>query len=106
MSKAPIAAEAVQRVDALFEIEREIAGQTRDQRLAVRRERALPLAMDLRSWMRDQRARVSAKSAIAKALDITMKNGRTLGQSGRFAQLEPGRPHLRDSRGETRLRYW
>ena len=40
---SPIAFEAVQRIDALFDIEREINGLTSEQRLAVREERSVPI---------------------------------------------------------------
>jgi hypothetical protein len=40
--KAPIAIEAVERIDALFAIEREINGMAPQQRLALRQERSRP----------------------------------------------------------------
>jgi transposase len=45
--EAPIASEAVRRIDVLFEIERAINGQPPEQRLAVRREESRPLVVDL-----------------------------------------------------------
>src|SRR5215212_6158894 len=59
ISKAPIAAEAVRRIDELFAIEREIDGRPAEDRLAVRKERARPLAGELEAWLRVQQARVS-----------------------------------------------
>ncbi len=53
---SPIALEAVKRIDALFDIERDINGLTADQRLGVRRERSLPLLASLETWLRDERA--------------------------------------------------
>jgi hypothetical protein len=41
VSTAPIAAEAVQRSDAVLEIEREIIGQSRNQPLAIRGVRSI-----------------------------------------------------------------
>ena len=64
--EAPIASEAVRRIDMLFEIERSINGQTPEQRLAVRRERSRPLIADLEIWMRQQRALLSTKNDTAK----------------------------------------
>src|SRR3954465_2685961 len=43
LSKAPIAAEAVKRVDVLFAFERAINGLAARQRLRVRQERSRPL---------------------------------------------------------------
>ena len=49
---APLAFEAVKRIDAIFDIEREINGRSIDERLAVRRARVAPLVSDLEAWMR------------------------------------------------------
>lgn len=73
LQKGPIASEAVQRIDALFAIEREINGLSAGQRLAVRAERSRPLVDALAAWLRDQYARLSAKSATAKAIDYMLK---------------------------------
>jgi transposase len=47
LSKAPIAAEAVKRIDVLFAIEREINGLAPQERLRVRQERSRALIVDL-----------------------------------------------------------
>jgi transposase len=73
LQKAPIAIEAVKRMDALFAIEREINGRTAEQRLAVRAARSRPLIIDLEDWLRRQRARLSAKSKTANAIDYLLK---------------------------------
>jgi hypothetical protein len=44
---SPLALEAVQRIDALFDIERSINGQSAEQRRAVRQELSTPLVADL-----------------------------------------------------------
>lgn len=49
LSKAPIAAEAVKRIDVLFAIEREISGLPAQERLRVRQERSRPRPS---SWRR------------------------------------------------------
>src|SRR5205823_2519238 len=56
---SPLALEAVRRIDALFEIERAINGQSAERRKAVRQELSAPLVADLEAWMRAQRARLS-----------------------------------------------
>src|SRR5262245_35968823 len=53
---APLAVEAVKRIDAIFDIEREINGCSIGARLLVRRERVAPLVAELESWMRSERA--------------------------------------------------
>jgi transposase len=45
---SPVALEAVRRVDALFEIERSINGQSAERRRAVRQELSAPLATNAR----------------------------------------------------------
>jgi transposase len=70
-TKAPIATEAVERIDALFAIEREINGLTRQERVQARHERSRPLVNALESWLREQRARVSKNSETGKAIDYS-----------------------------------
>lgn len=65
---SPIAVEAVQRIDAIFAIEREINGLGPEQRRSERQARAKPLVEALHAWMMDQRQRVSGKTPIGKAL--------------------------------------
>ena len=71
--KAPLAVEAVRRIDAIFTIEREINGTTAEQRLAIRKERVRPLVGELEEWMRTERARLSRHADIAKAIDYMLK---------------------------------
>lgn len=97
--KSPIAIEAVRRIDAIFTIEREISGAPADARIAVRRERVSPLVADLHVWMMDQRARVSSKSAAAKAMDYMLKRWDAF---ARF--LEDGRLCLSNNAAERAMR--
>jgi transposase len=69
---SPIALEAVKRIDTIFDIEREINGMDADARLAVRQERSLPLVEGLRSWLLEERARMSKHNSVAKAIDYLM----------------------------------
>ena len=52
---APIAPEAVKRIDVLFHIERGIAGDSAEHRLAVRKELSAPVLADLKDWMQAER---------------------------------------------------
>ena len=70
---SPLALEAVRRIDALFEIERSINGQSAEQRRAVRQELSAPLVADLESWMREQRAKLSRGNDVAKAMEYMLK---------------------------------
>ena len=67
--QAPIAAEAVRRIDELFEIERMINGKTPAERAAVRRGQSKQLVEALDRWLREQRALLSAKSDLVKAIN-------------------------------------
>lgn len=51
--------EAVRRIDALFDIEREINGTTATQRRIMRGEEEAPLVAELEQWMRAERAKLS-----------------------------------------------
>jgi transposase len=65
---APIASEALERVAALYAIEKTIRGRSPDERCAVRQERSKPLVVALRWWLEQQLGRVSRKSKIADAI--------------------------------------
>ena len=75
---SPIALEAVKRIDAIFDIEREINGIDARARLAARQERCRPLVEDLRNWLLEERAKLSKHNGVAKAIDYftTPKHGR------------------------------
>ncbi|WP_029006385.1 IS66 family transposase [Azorhizobium doebereinerae] len=68
----PLALEAVTRIDALFDIEREINGLSPAERLAVRVARSKPLVGELETWMRTERARMSKHAPVAKAMDYML----------------------------------
>jgi transposase len=70
---SPLALEAVRRIDALFEIERTINGQSAEKRKAVRQEISAPLVADLKAWMREQRGKLSRGNDVAKAMDYMLK---------------------------------
>ena len=69
LRKMPIAIEAVQRIDALFAIEREINGKASTERLAARRARSKPLVASFEKWLREERKKLSSKGPLAKAID-------------------------------------
>ena len=73
INNAPIATEAVERIDALFAIEREVNGVTPQERVRIRDERSRLLVITLGSWLREQRARVSKNSDTGKAIDYSLK---------------------------------
>jgi transposase len=99
LTKAPIASEAVRRIDELFEIERSINGCMPDDRLAARREQSRPLVDALETWLREQRDRVSSKSEVAKAINYSLSRWPAF---TRF--LEDGRICLSNNAAERAVR--
>jgi len=96
---APLAFEAVKRIDAIFAIEREINGVAAPQRLAIRQERSVPLVRDLEGWMRAERVRLSRHADVAKAMDYMLKRWAAF---TRF--LDDGRICLTNNAAERALR--
>ena len=99
IAKAPLALEAVRRIDAIFDVEREINGLPAEQRLAVRKDQVAQLVSDLETWMRRERARLSRHAEVAKAMDYMLKRW---GSFTRF--LTDGRICLTNNAAERALR--
>jgi transposase len=97
--EAPIASEAVRRIDELFEIERTINGKTPNQRLAARREKSRPLVIALEIWMRQQRTLLSSGNDTAKAINYLLNRWAAF---ARF--LDHGRVCLSNNAAERALR--
>ena len=71
-TRSPIAAEAIQRIGALYAIEREIRGHLPAQRAAARQERAGPLLEQLHTWLSATLRTVSAKSQLGAAIHYAL----------------------------------
>jgi transposase len=99
LSKAPIATEAVKRIDVLFAIEREINGLMPQQRLRVRQERSRPLIIELKTWLCEQRARLSKNSDTTKAINYSLNRWQAF---TRF--LDDGRLCMSNNAAERELR--
>jgi transposase len=99
LSKAPIAAEAVKRIDVLFAIEREINGLAAQERLRERQERSRPLIIELQTWLREQRAKLSRSNDTAKAINYCLSRWDAF---TRF--LEDGRLCISNNAAERELR--
>jgi transposase len=96
---SPMALEAVQKIDAVFMVERSINGLPRDERLAVRRKEVAPLVGELVDWMTRERAKPSRHNEVAKAMDYMLKR---LDAFTRF--LDDGRICLSNNAAERALR--
>jgi transposase len=96
---SPIALEAVKRIDALFDIERSINGQSAEERLRVRREQSAPLLAALEAWLREQRSRLSRSSSVAEPIDYMLRRW------DRFVRfIDDGRVCLTNNAAERALR--
>ena len=61
---SPVALDAVKRIDAIFDVEREINGMDAAVRLAVRQERCRPMVEELRTWLLEERARLAKHNSV------------------------------------------
>jgi transposase len=73
VARAPLAAEAVQRIDRVFEAERAVNRRPAADRLQHRQSVVAPLVADLHAWMLETRGRLSRHNDLAKALDYALK---------------------------------
>jgi transposase len=99
LAKAPLAIEALRRIDAIFDIERDINGLSAAQRLAVRQSTVAPLVVALEQWMRSERNKLSRHNDVAKAMDYMLKRWAAF---TRF--LDDGRICLTNNAAERALR--
>ena len=96
---SPVALAAVKRIDALFDIERDINGLSAEERLRVRRERSAPLLAALEAWLREEHSRLSRSASVAQPIDYMLKRW------DRFARfIEDGRVSLTNNAAERALR--
>ena len=73
MGKAPIAAEAVRRIDTVFDAERDLNGLPTAERQAARQRTVAPLVAGLEAWMRAERGKLSRHAEVAQAMDYMLK---------------------------------
>jgi transposase len=71
---APIASEALERIAALYAIEKTIRGRSADERRAARQERSKPLVLALKAWFEQQLARLSAKTTLAEDIRYALNH--------------------------------
>ena len=99
---SPIALEAVKRIDAIFDVEREITGLSAAARHDVRQRVVGPMVHEMHDWMRAERARMSKHNPVAKAINYMFE------EEGRWAAftrfLDDGRICLTNNAAERALR--
>jgi hypothetical protein len=70
--KSPIATEAVERIAALYLIEKDIRGRLPEERRAVRNSRARPQLDSMRSWLQASLGRLAPRSDTASAIHYAL----------------------------------
>jgi transposase len=96
---SPIAAEAVKRIDAIFELERVINGRSADERLAARNDLVRPLVDAFEQWLREERETLARSNPVAEAIDYMLKDWAAF---ARF--VDDGRVCLSNNAAERALR--
>lgn len=97
--KSEIAAEGLKRIAQFYKIEAEIRGAGPGQRLSARQTRTAPLVKDFGAWLKEQRARVSAKSRLGEKLTYIANHW-----DGLQTFLKDGRVEIDSNNIENRMR--
>jgi len=75
----PVAAEALQRIAAIYKIEARIRGTSAAERLDVRKAETQDLFDAFKPWLMDRLSEISTKSTLAKAIRYTLGHWNGLG---------------------------
>jgi transposase len=97
--KSAIAKEALDRIGALFDIERPIAGSPPDIRRAVRQRTARPKIDELAIWLDAQLQKIPGKSDLAKAIRYARSRWQALTR-----YLDDGRLEISNNAAENKIR--
>ena len=96
---SPIAAEVLRRIAELYQIEARIRGRPPGQRAQIRQAESRPLVEAIKTWLEQQLARVSAKSALAQAIRYALRHWQ-----GLALFLEDGRVEIDSNTVERTIR--
>jgi transposase len=99
LHKSPVAAQALDRIGALYVIEREIRGRRPHERCAVRQERSRPLLDAMKAWLEQTLGTLSQKSEAAKAIRYALHRWKALGR-----YCDDGRIEIDNNAAERALR--
>jgi transposase len=88
---SPVAQEALERIAALYAIEREIRGRPPQERREIRQTRARPLLESLRGWMESCLTKLSQKSDTTAAVKYALGRWEALTRYAEDGGLEIGR---------------
>ena len=77
-NKSPVAGHALDSIKALYRIERKAGRLKADDRRRLRQKRAVPILDALHGWLKQQRELVPPGSAIANAIDYSLRRWQAL----------------------------
>src|SRR3954465_2385402 len=77
-SAAPIASEALTRINTLYEIETHIRGRSPDERRAVRQDKSRVIVDELEPWLRGKLQMISQKTKLAEAIRYALSRWKGL----------------------------
>lgn len=100
-NQSQLAEQALHHIGQLYEIEREVRDLLPDERQRIRQEKAKPIADALHVWMLAQRRLVHEGTAIAKALDYSLKRWTAL-----VRYLDDGMVAIDNNWCENQIRPW
>jgi len=97
--KSAVAMEALERIGALYAIEKEIRGRSPEERRAVRNERSRPLLESLKQWLEETLVKLSRKSDTAMAVRYALGRWEAL-----MRYCDDGRLEIDNNAAERSLR--
>ena len=97
--KSAAAMEALERIGALYAIEKEIRGRSPEERRAVRNERSRPLLESLKQWLEETLTKLSRKSDTAMAVRYALGRWEAL-----LRYCDDGRIEIDNNAAERALR--
>ena len=100
-NKSQLAEQALLTIGALYEVERQAKDMSEEDRRRIRQRDAVPIAEKLHEWMLTQRELVPEGSAIAKALDYSLKRWVALTR-----YLDDGALPIDNNHVENQIRPW
>lgn len=95
--RSPVAAEAMERIAALYAVEKEIRGHTAHERREVRNAHARPLLDSLKQWLEETLGKLSRKSDTALAVRYALSRWGALLRYVDDGRIEIGRVENRRS---------
>lgn len=96
-----VGTQAIQRIAALCQIERQVKGFSAEDRQAIRQSSSKPLCEDLHAWLTLERQRVPEGSATAKAVDYSVNRWGAL-----TTYLADGNVQIDNNHIENLMRPW